>query len=266
MSDIEILQCEDADEKDYQVQEQLVWSSFKNPRVVVRFITHMCMFIAISFIIGSIISGFLAGFNASWFNFVKITVIAPLFIFSIGQYALRKNWIKDKNDTLINRRTGLITFTWKGKRVSHPFHEFNVAVRHNVGRASVSYHLFLYHSATGHFVMEPGGQAEPWKAEQNWEVLQQYMDTALPLPDIPRMEFYRERDPTTVAFDKKHNRPKHYWRDKDLEEATKMHEKSVISAKAFNWGDTREQALHRGWQASGFGEGDWRESQKENAG
>ncbi len=257
MSDVEILKDDEAEEKDHPVHEVYTWYSLKNPRVIVKFITHMCMFFAVPSIFTTLYMGITDQFDRGLLDFFVIWVLIPFFIFFTGQYALKKNWIKDKNNTLLNRRTGLITFTWKGKRVSHPFHEFNVAIRHNVGRANVSYHLFLYHAETGHFCMEPGGQVEQWKAEQNWEVLQQYMDISQPLPDIPRMEFYRERDPVTAAWDKKHNRPKHYWRDKEFEAANKMHEQSVIAAKAFNWGETREQALQRGWNPSGMGDGDW---------
>jgi len=190
-------------------------------------------------------------------HYLYAFVIAPLFIFFLGQYAIKKNWVKDSNNTILNRRTGLITFTWKGKRVSYPFHEFNVGIRTIVSKASVNYHLFLYHSETGHFIQEPGGQVEHWRAELNWEVLQQYMDSSLPLPDIPRMEFYRDRDPTTVAWDKQHSRPPHYWRDKGVEAAIKLQKQSQTAAIAFHWGDIREQAIQSGWQPSNVGQGDW---------
>jgi len=261
MDDIETLLDDDASEKEYPVHEIFTWYSLKNPRELLRLITHFCMFFAVLGGFALIFIGFVVNFNEAWLYNLLGFVVIPLFIFFTGQYAIKKNWVKDKNNTLLNRRTGLVTFTWKGERVSQPFHEFAVAIRHNVIRSGVRYHLFLHHNDTGHFCMEPGGQTEEWRTEIEWEILQQYMDTSQPLPDIPRMECFRDRDPFTAEWDKKTNRPQNYWRDIPLDDAFKMHDKSLIAAQAFTWGETREKAIQDGWQPSGMGEGDWQTKQ-----
>ncbi len=45
-----------------------------------------------------------------------------------------------------------------------------------------------------------------------WELIQRFADNTLPLPDMPSLEKYRQLDPITAAYDKKHNRPEFHWR------------------------------------------------------
>jgi hypothetical protein len=44
------------------------------------------------------------------------------------------------------------------------------------------------------------------------------MDISQPLPDILVLEPARQRDPTTIAYDKEHSRNPRYWRDMTEEE------------------------------------------------
>ena len=50
-----------------------------------------------------------------------------------------------------------------------------------------------------------------------WDMLQRYMDVSQPLPDIPRLEPFRDLDPTTAEHDRHTGRDPCYWRDLDLE-------------------------------------------------
>lgn len=45
-----------------------------------------------------------------------------------------------------------------------------------------------------------------------WELIQRFADNTLPLPDMPDLEKYRQLDPATVEYDKKHKRPEFHWR------------------------------------------------------
>ncbi|WP_343815304.1 hypothetical protein [Colwellia asteriadis] len=49
--------------------------------------------------------------------------------------------------------------------------------------------------------------------QMEWELIQRFADNTLPLPDIPDLEKFRQLDPVTVAYDKKHQRPKFHWRN-----------------------------------------------------
>ena len=48
-----------------------------------------------------------------------------------------------------------------------------------------------------------------------WDMLQRYMDTSQPLPDIPVFEIYRHLDPTTLEHDRHTGRQPRFWRDMD---------------------------------------------------
>jgi len=247
---------DDIAEADPLVQEETVWRGYKNPRVKVEVITSLS---GITYILGggtSILLGFLSGFNKNWLILVLIFLVIPFLINRLGKLALKKNWVKDNHNTLINRRTGLVTFTWKRKRVSYPFAEFDPTLQSVVGRSGlVSYHLVLMHRYTGQFCREPGGEYDQWKVELYWEELQHFMDIARPLPDVPKFEAFRHKDPVTKAWDETHQRPKEYWKSIYSGKAEKMKEQSVQHAQHFPFGKTREEAIILGWQPSGVGEG-----------
>ncbi|WP_208379535.1 hypothetical protein [Psychromonas algicola] len=51
-----------------------------------------------------------------------------------------------------------------------------------------------------------------------WNMILRYMGISQPLPDILMLEESRHLDPTTIAYDKKHNRQPRYWRDMSEEQ------------------------------------------------
>ena len=241
------------------MHEVMVWASLKNPVVRLEMLKALAMTFLVFSILGNIFFLFDSRINYStWIEFFLVSVLPLYFIYKLSKTAIKRGWVKDKNNIELNRRTGMITFTWKKKRVSYPFDEFDVSVQQVVGYAgNVMFHLFFIHRYTSQFFREPAGSWNRWDAEQEWEYWQCYMDVSRPLPDVPQMEPYRADDPVTAAWDVQHNRPKDYWKEMDEDTAKTMREKSKQSVSNFPWGATRDEALAMGWQASGGGEGAW---------
>ena len=246
--------------------EYLKWGSFKNPAIAVEMFGYLALAFGWgggggSLLLVTIMSLF-KGDNLlkdSWLTFVIIILVCHA-IYKLCSTAVKQGWVKDRNNIIFNRRTGQITFTWKRKRVSYPFDEFDVAVQHVVGYAgNVNYHLFFIHRYSQQFFRSPEGAWNLWETELDREFYQHYMDTARPLPDVPQLESFRNRDPVTAAYDKQHGRPKNYWLDMPIEKARAMHKAARAAAETFPWGLTREQAIAVGWQPSGVGEGDWQQ-------
>ena len=78
------------------------------------------------------------------------------------------------------------------------------------------------------------------------------MDVSRPLPDIPMFEPYRHLDPTTIEWNKKHNRPPRLWRDMDPEEYRKLKWDSVDAAKTYPFTD-EGKVKELGWKPAGDG-------------
>lgn len=55
-------------------------------------------------------------------------------------------------------------------------------------------------------------EAEKSEVLALWDMLQRYMDVTQPLPDMPRLEPFRHRDPVTREYDEKIGRNPRYWR------------------------------------------------------
>jgi len=260
---IETLNDDSADakaEKNHPGHEYIFWSGFKNPRVKVAFISSFAGFTLFGTIICSVIFLFPNGFDQDWLEWVALSVGLPFLIYILGTTALRNNWIKDKNNTELSRRTGIVTFSWKKERVSYPFIEFDPTMQSIVDRTGmVSYQLVLMHRYTGQFCRNPHSRYHKWQVELDWEELQHYMDISKPLPDTATMEIVRLKDPTTKVWDEQNNRPKDYWKNLSEDDASKMVDLSEKHAQHFPFGQTREQAMILGWQASGIGEGDWQQ-------
>lgn len=85
-----------------------------------------------------------------------------------------------------------------------------------------------------------------------WEIWQHFMDVSRPLPDIPMFEPYRHLDPTTIEWDKKHNRPPRLWRDMDLVEFQKLKSESIKAAKQYPFTD-EDRVDEIGWKPAGDG-------------
>ncbi|HEC20474.1 MAG TPA: hypothetical protein ENI97_14245 [Gammaproteobacteria bacterium] len=107
-------------------------------------------------------------------------------LYKLARLALRRGWVKDKNNTIFDRRTGMMTLTWKGKRHAIPFVDLEAGTRHIVNHPGiVRYHLFLYHRSTGMFAQHPAGNEHPWQVEVEWEYMQHFMDISRPCRTCP---------------------------------------------------------------------------------
>ncbi len=180
-----------------------------------------------------------------------------LAVYFFCKIAVERGWVKDKNNTVFDRCTGMVEFTLKGKRERLPFDEFDAYISEGVGPNGIAhYYLRLIHRYSPVQVTNPYSRYEPWEVERDWEELQQSMDVSKPLPDIPIWELAREIDPTTREYDRKQGRPKRFWAHQDPEEVRRWADASREALKRYPWGLTRGEALRTGWTPSGYGEGD----------
>ncbi|MDR5866836.1 hypothetical protein [Halomonas koreensis] len=121
-----------------------------------------------------------------------------------------------------NRQSGRVSIAQgKGKPpLVAPFIEFDGYVERVVQRGGVFYKLMLVHRYTGkEFHHTSFSQTVTHKQEVHaqWDMLQRYLDVSQPLPDVPRLEPFRARDPVTAEHDRKTGRDPRYWRDLDIE-------------------------------------------------
>lgn len=249
-----LLNDEEEIAKALKEEQRIEWESIKNTATKLRLLGAFALFIAFNGLLGSLILIFI---DVSYLvDIILYFVLLPISIFFLCRIPLKRGWVTKKHNTHLSRRTGLVTLTWKRKRVSYPFDEFDAAIQHVVGyEAQVDQYLVLIHRYTGAFCRNPGYHQESWQVELDWELIQQYMDISKALPDIPSFEIFRERDPVTAEYDRQHHRPKDYWKTMDTKEADRRHDLSIKAAKKFPWGETREEALHTWrWQPSGYGE------------
>lgn len=126
----------------------------------------------------------------------------------------------------LNRRTGQITVfatpvrrgnAWQAVHVL-PFHEFDCYLQSTPSHQGLpQFNLVLAHYSREAHVALVGmfGASSRMEQQAAWDMLQRYMDTSQPLPDLPVFEMYRELDPTTLAYDRRSGRAPRYWRDMD---------------------------------------------------
>ena len=237
------------------------WDSLNNPTVVIKAIRGVFGFFSYMAILASILVLLLTKFQLESIIASAFLLLGTHGIFYGCKLILKKGWVKDKNNIIVSRRTGLVTFTWDKQRVSLPFDEFDVCMPMGTRpTGSHDYYLRFVHKYSDKWFQAPAGRDNAWEVEQDWEFWQQYMDISQPLPDIPKMEPFRERDPVTAQWDQQHHRPKDYWKNTPMDKAEAMRRKSRKAAESFPWGLSREQALEAGWQPSGVGQGDWQKN------
>ncbi|WP_415896080.1 hypothetical protein ACMXYQ_07720 [Neptuniibacter sp. PT34_22] len=127
-----------------------------------------------------------------------------------------------------SRSTGMVTRYKNNKELySHPFCEFDcylVSSPSHQGILSYQFHLVhRYHRYSDSIPLHTftsSQQAEELK--RIWNLIQRYMDTSQPMPDVPELEPARAKDPTTAAWDAQNNRKPDYWfsmDDVEFEEA-----------------------------------------------
>ncbi|WP_415891626.1 hypothetical protein ACMXYN_09610 [Neptuniibacter sp. PT8_73] len=123
-----------------------------------------------------------------------------------------------------SRSTGnVIRYKNNKELYSHPFSEFDcylVSSPNHQGILSYQLHLVhRYHRYSDSIPLHTFTSSEqPDELERIWNLIQRYMDTSQPMPDVPELEPARAKDPTTAAWDAKNNRKPDYWFSMDDDE------------------------------------------------
>ncbi len=118
----------------------------------------------------------------------------------------------------LNRTTGMLHIPEKGGKIKTiPFSELEPRIFYNTMGSGKSYHSLKYVHCKSDFVFNAGERFYS-NVYLRAAYLEQFMDITQPLPDIPILESFRERDPTTVVYDKLHKRDPNFWRNKTKEE------------------------------------------------
>lgn len=204
-------------------------------------IAKMCLMLALPllyaiFLLGLFIgkSGVVAGWHREYADiFLGLTLYATLpclliyvhFLLLNAGYFFVAPFLKSKRVFELNRTTGMVTLFKKNKPYfTHPFIEFDcVLMSSPTQQGFLNYSLTLIHRYRDYSVGVPisgsmGANHKVIEYLRFWNMVQRYMDISQPLPDILVLEPARQRDPTTIAYDKEHNRNPRYWRDMTDEE------------------------------------------------
>ncbi|MCV6610653.1 MAG: hypothetical protein OIF55_07795 [Amphritea sp.] len=123
-----------------------------------------------------------------------------------------------------SRSTGRVIRYKNNKELySHPFPEFDCYLVSSPSHQGIlSYQLHLVHRYHRYSDSIPlhtfSSSQQPEELERIWNLIQRYMDTSQPMPDVPELEPARAKDPTTAAWDAKNNRKPDYWFSMDDDE------------------------------------------------
>ena len=108
-------------------------------------------------------------------------------------------------------------------KYTRPFIEFDCYFQtYNFPNGGVRYTVFLKHRYEPeldhiplNLLMVSDSIYEHYRL---WGMIQQFMDVSQPLPDTYYFEEFRDKDPTTVEYNRVHDRDPHYWRSMTDEE------------------------------------------------
>ncbi|MBU2862293.1 hypothetical protein KO489_00405, partial [Reinekea forsetii] len=112
--------------------------------------------------------------------------------------------------------------------------------------------LYLSHKYSKEGVVYGTPHQQAWYVGVLWEYFQHFMDVSRPLPDVPEFEPYRHLDPTTLQWDKDHNRPRWIWRDMSREDYRKLVEASEEVAKTYPYLNPKA-VKEENWKPAGDG-------------
>jgi hypothetical protein len=176
----------------------------------------MCTFGTILMLISYPFSYF-AGVYSNWtdfffgFEYIGAVCAGSFVLWKVADFIASK--LPDKKYRTMNRRTGMLTFPQKGNKpdIEIPYAEFEPRVsRYKV--PSGYHHSLVYVHKSGAPLFWAG---ERFLADVYLKAayLEQFMDVSRPLPDIPSLEWCRDKDPTTVADDMTTHRDPNHWRN-----------------------------------------------------
>ncbi|WP_064669119.1 hypothetical protein, partial [Vibrio nigripulchritudo] len=104
----------------------------------------------------------------------------------------------------LSRQTGMVTLYDSDEDViySHPFVEFDCHLFSSTNQyGHLSFGIALVHRYNDYSqhvtIGEMIASTHPDDHKRLWNVIQQYMDVSQPLPDLPILEAFRSKDPTT---------------------------------------------------------------------
>ncbi|MFT7528713.1 MAG: hypothetical protein ACI9LY_003876 [Arenicella sp.] len=181
-------------------------------------------------------------------------LISLVLIHTICRLAMDKGWVQPKVKAILFRAIGLVYIYPEkgGEAIIKPFSEFNAFINSSPNPKSgvLYYTLFLAHRDNSKLWFaygdETGIQQDIF---MKWEHIQQYMDASQPLPDVPELEPFRHLDEVTAGWDKQHQRPPKLFEEMTDRTFSKYINKILDYSNGFNWGETRESAIRRGWQS-----------------
>jgi hypothetical protein len=205
-----------------------------NPKVAVatlRWLGGVISIVGLFTTIMTLNTGELSAYD--WRNYIWFLLPFSIFILC----CVLMKYIPDKNNTIFNRRTGLVTIPRGGKKtpVILPFAELDGYYYCSHSTVNVNYLLHFGHRFTPRGYGTGRSWVDRYWIYVEWEFLQQYMDISLPLPDIPDLEPYRHLDSTTAAYDKQYSREPHYWRDMDMAQFEKERQEGIQAIENFPW-------------------------------
>jgi hypothetical protein len=214
--------------------EQFSVPSFRNPLVKVALFRWLGGIFSILGLITSVVGikylpSSSTDINSYWFFLV------PFSIFIIC--SILERIVPNKNNILFNRRTGMVTIPKPGRKppIVLPFAECDGYYFCHRSKTGWSYSLYLGHRFTPQGTILNQQRTERHTVSADWEFFQQYMDINLPLPDTPGLEPYRHLDPTTAEYDRKHNRPPHYWLNLDLSQVNFIMREGFAVIEKYPW-------------------------------
>jgi hypothetical protein len=172
-----------------------------------------------------------------------ISLTGWMFFFIPFTLFLLLTWLKHythyRNNYFFNRRTGMVILP-KGKdrgACIFPFDEADAYICSNHNKNGfIEYSLKICHRYSTAFIVAASSEINEQACNVRWEFIQHFMDISKPVPDIPQLEPYRHLDPVTAQYDKEHNRPKDYWRNKDPKEVDKEFKEANKRGMKFPFG------------------------------
>lgn len=227
-----------------------IWPTMFEWSVALRTLRYISGWFVVAGVGSTVIAFFSEGVSNAFLS-LKYRFL-PLFIIWLILKFLTRGEPKLKKDTRFYRCTGMVSIYQKNNpRKEISFDEFDPHMTTRTAvTGSTGFMLLLVHRYSDLVISHINDYPEELQFYLEWENLSQFMDISQPLPDTLINEPARQFDPVTAEYDKKHGRPKHYWREMSREELRARYKAACQAAKDFPWGKTRDQALAQGWNPS----------------
>jgi hypothetical protein len=185
------------------------------------------------FFMGAGVLFFILGLVRDLPHFIAYLEVSAVFIFGGLFFKKVFGYITNKIPSVwveLNRTTGMLHIPRKNMPPADiPFAEFEPRIVTSSMPGRFTHNLQYVHKSG--LIIFPVGEQVTADVYLRAAYLEQFMDITQPLPDVPILESYREKDPTTVAYDKANNRNPRYWRDKTKEEIQAIAKAKIAEVK-----------------------------------